>query len=113
MDRKKFLNLLKNLQSIMRCPACGAIYTVEEIQYMGSQDGYFLLSMTCSKCSLPVWVNFFAGGTQAAPVTDLTIYDFELSQRPAINQNEVIEFHRMIHSFDGNFKKALKLKTRE
>jgi hypothetical protein len=68
MDKKKFLDLLKNLQNIMRCPSCGAIYDVQEVQFIGSQDGYFLLSMTCSSCSLPVWVNFFAGGVAPKPV---------------------------------------------
>lgn len=112
MDKKKFLDLLKNLQNVMRCPACGALYTVDEMQFMGSQDGYFLLSMTCSKCSLPVWVNFFAGTAQNAPLTDLTVYDLELSQRESIQTNEVIEFHQFLSNFDGDFKKVLKLNNR-
>lgn len=106
MDRKKFLDLIKNLQNIMKCPSCGAVYTVDEMQFMGSQDGYFLLSMTCTKCSLPVWVNFFAGEAPIRPITDLTIMDMELVSRPAIEANEVIEFHKHIRSFDGNFKRA-------
>lgn len=108
MDKKKFLDLLKNLQSIMRCPSCGAVYTVDEMQFMGSQDGYFLLSMTCTKCSLPVWVNFFAGEAPGRMITDLTVTEMELAGRPAIEGNEVIEFHSFIRSFDGNFKSVLK-----
>lgn len=109
MDRNKFLNLLKNLQSIMRCPSCGALYSVEEMQFVGSQDGYFLLSMTCTQCSLPVWVNFFTGSNSSRKfTTDLTIYDFDLSAQPAITKNEVIEFHSFIKSFDGDFKKHIK-----
>jgi hypothetical protein len=105
MDKKKFLDLLKNLQSIMRCPSCGAIYSVDEMQYMGNQDGYFLLSMTCNKCSLPVWVNFFAGEAPLKAITDLTITDMELSQKSSITHDEVIDFHTHISNFDGNFKK--------
>lgn len=108
MDKKKFLDLLKNLQSIMRCPSCGAVYSVDEMQYMGNQDGYFLLSMTCSKCSLPVWVNFFAGEAPGRPITDLTICDMELATKTPIGSNEVITFHEYISGFDGNFKKIFK-----
>jgi hypothetical protein len=105
MDKKKFLDLLKNLQSIMRCPSCGAVYSVEEMQYMGNQDGYFLLSMTCNKCSLPVWVNFFAGEAPGKKISDLTISDMNLSVMEPITDNEVISFHNFISGFDGNFKK--------
>ena len=107
MDRDKFLDLMKNLQSVMRCPACGALYDVNEIQFMGNQDGYLLLSMTCSKCNLPVWVNFFAGNPgQAKIITDLTVADFELSTKPPITSNEVITFHNFLSGFKGDFKRA-------
>lgn len=109
MDRKKFFDLLKNLQNIMRCPSCSAVYDVSEMQYVGNHDGHFLLSMTCSKCSLPVWVNFFAGGNPViAPSTDLTINDFELSFKNPISGNEVISFHQFISKFDGDFSSAFK-----
>lgn len=108
MDRKKFLDLLKNLQTIMRCPSCGSIYDVQEVQFIGSQDGYFLLSMTCSSCSLPVWVNFFAGGGAVKPLTDLTIRDAELAKRSPISQDEVIDFHLSLKKFNGDFKRIFR-----
>jgi hypothetical protein len=109
MDKDRFLDLMKNLQTIMKCPSCGALYDVNEIQFVGNQDGYFLLSMTCSKCNLPVWVNVFAGGNQTPKiVTDLTVSDFELVGRDAILSNEVIDFHNFIKGFKGDFKKHLR-----
>jgi hypothetical protein len=106
MDKNHFLQLLKNLQSVMRCPSCGAVYTVEEMQFMGNHDGYFLLSMTCTECNLPVWVNFFAGPNQkeGMTLTDLTINDFDLAQKDPITQDEVISFHNFIATFNGDFK---------
>jgi hypothetical protein len=109
MDREKFLELMKNLQGIMKCPYCGALYNLDEIQFVGNKDGYMLLSMTCSKCSLPVWVNFFAGNSGAPrPPFDLSVADFNLTVRPEISADEVITFHRFLKTFDGNFQKHLK-----
>lgn len=110
MDRKKFLDLLKNLQSIMHCPSCGSVYSVDEMQYLGNQDGYFLLSMTCTKCSLPVWVNFFAGDGPQRKITDLNVNDIKFTESTPISENEVIEFHRFIRTFKGDFKKTFVLK---
>lgn len=107
MDRRKFIELIKNLQSVMKCPSCGAVYDQTELQFLGQQDSYFLLSMTCGKCNLPVWVNVFTGGGNfAAPVSDLTVLDFGLLSKEPISKDEVINFHKDIRSFNGDFKKA-------
>ncbi len=111
MDEKKFLNLLKNLQKIMHCPSCGEIYEVSEIQFVGSQDGYFLLSMTCLSCSLPVWVSFFSGNKNPAASGELTAADFELLSKAPVSSAEVVDFHLYLKKFDGNFKKVLKKKS--
>ena len=110
MDDRKFLDLLKNIQSLMRCPSCGSVYEVSEMQFMGSQEGYFLLSLNCAKCSLPVWVNVFAGTPNSGRslANDLTIGDFSLSEREAIETNEVIDFSNYLKTFDGNFKKMFR-----
>lgn len=93
----------------MRCPSCSAVYDVSEMQYIGNHDGHFLLSMTCSKCSLPVWVNFFAGGNSFnGPITDLTISDFELSTKNPITKDEVISFHQFVTTFNGDFRSMFK-----
>lgn len=104
MDSRRFMELMKNLQSVMKCPACGSVYEQTELQFLGQQDSYFLLSMTCGKCSLPVWVNVFTGnGSVHMPVTDLSILDLELSSREPISKDEVIGFHRNIKNFNGDF----------
>jgi hypothetical protein len=83
---------------------------MEEMQFLGNQDGYFLLSMTCKKCSLPVWVNFFAGSKDGGRIiaNDLTIMDFDLMTKDPISSNDVVNFHLSIKSFNGDFKKAFR-----
>lgn len=109
MDQEKFINLLKNLQNIMHCPSCNSTYSMDEMQFLGNQDGYFLLSMTCKKCSLPVWVNFFAGNREGSRMiaNDLTVMDFDLMNREPISKNEVIDFHLSLKKFNGDFREAL------
>jgi hypothetical protein len=108
MDEKKFFSLFKSLQGAMRCPSCDSTYAVSEMQFVGSQDGYFLLSMNCSKCSLPVWVNVFAGNNPTRSiVNDLTIGDVRLAGRSPITTDEVINFSKYIRSFKGDLKKTL------
>lgn len=109
MDEKKFFSLFKNLQSVMRCPSCDSVYEVSEMQFVGSQDGYFLLSMNCAECSLPVWVNVFAGNHPARGiVNDLTVSDVRLAGLAPITTDEVISFSSYIRAHDGNFKKIFK-----
>lgn len=78
------------------------------MQFVGSQDGYFLLSLHCSRCSLPVWVNVFAGNGQRANfASDLTINDLVLSGKGPISMDEVLDFSAFIRNFDGNFAGVL------
>jgi hypothetical protein len=109
MDEKSFFSLFKNLQGVMRCPSCNSVYKVSEMQFVGSQDEYFLLSLNCSKCSLPVWVNVFSGASNPGKkMNDLTVNDLTLAEREPITTDEVVEFSRFIRSFKGDLKKTLK-----
>ena len=96
----------------MRCPSCGSVYEVSEMQFVGSKDGYFLLSMNCSKCSLPVWVNVFSGNNSGkAYARDLTINDIRFTDMEPISANEVVDFSKFISTFDGNFSSIFKKKS--
>lgn len=76
---------------------------------VSSKDGHFLLSMNCSKCSLPVWVNVFAGDKRASEMRpELTVNDLHLVDRAPISTEEVLAFSTYIRNFDGDFKKILK-----
>lgn len=93
----------------MRCPSCGSVYEVREMHLVSSKDGHFLLSMNCSKCSLPVWVNVFAGSKRASEIrSELTVNDLHLLDRDPISTEEVLAFSTYIRDFDGNFQAIFK-----
>jgi|GEM_PF-1461530 len=112
MDGKQFFDLIKNIYTTLKCPACGEIYAIEEIQLMGHFDGFFLMQMTCSKCKLPVSVNFYTAKDHKEQAGDLKLSDLKNISQEVITTDEVIAFHSNLNKFDGNFKKALSRKNR-
>ncbi len=107
MDGKQFFELIKNIYTALKCPACGEVYEIEEIQFIGQFDGLFLIQMTCSKCKLPVSVNFYAKENPKDFLSDLKIMDLKSIPREPISTNEVIDFHSSLKNFDGDLKNIL------
>lgn len=107
MDGTEFFNLMKNIYTTLKCPACGEIYAIEEIQLMGHFDGFFLMQMTCSKCKLPVSVNFYTAKDNKEQTGDLKLVDLKNISQETITTDEVIAFHSGLNKFDGDLKKAL------
>ena len=106
MDNNNILNIIKTLTELLHCPACGETYTIDEVQYISQVQGYFMLQVSCRKCRQPVWVNFFVDKNQKP-----SRQDQKPSNGSEITADEVIEFHRQISHFNGDFKKAFKTKA--
>jgi predicted nucleic-acid-binding Zn-ribbon protein len=107
MDGRQFFELIKNIYTALKCPSCGEVYEIDEIQFMGQFDGLFLIQMTCSKCKLPVSVNFYARENPKELISDLKICDLKSLPKEPISTNEVIDFHSSLKKFDGDIKKLL------
>jgi transcription elongation factor Elf1 len=101
MDQN-LLNILKNLSENMHCPGCGKKYSIQEVQFMGQNDGQVLLQLSCESCKMPVWVNVIDG--KAKIEEESALLDLE-----AICSDDLINFHNELMTFDGNFKKAFRL----
>ncbi len=111
MSAKHFMELLKNLQKMMKCPSCGASYKMEEVQFLGQVDGLFLMQMSCGKCELPVWMNFMANKDYKKStkiMSDLSSEDLEKDMDNPITADEMIEFHNFLENFEGSFKDSSK-----
>ncbi|PIZ00351.1 hypothetical protein COY62_03010 [bacterium (Candidatus Howlettbacteria) CG_4_10_14_0_8_um_filter_40_9] len=111
MNAKQFLELLKNLQKMMKCPSCGAAYKVEEVQFLGHVEGLFLLQMVCGECDLPVSMNFMASkGMSKKPIlmSDVDTKERKTKINSEISSNELIDFHQFLEKFRGDFKKFSK-----
>jgi len=94
----------------MHCQCCGESYTLEEVQYMSQAEGYCMLKVSCKKCQTPVWVNFFIENGRDKIKSKLNIHDLKLKSAEPISVDELIDFHQILGSFDGNFKETFRSK---
>ena len=101
MDPKNFNDIFKNISGSLYCPACGKKYDGTEVKNMFPNDGGLVVSISCSKCKLPVMINIltkeFISNNTTAPLS-LTDTD--------ITYDEIISFHDSLKVFDGDFRKA-------
>ncbi len=112
MNNKQFFELIKSLYSALKCPGCGEVYDIEQIQFIGHMDGLFLLQMTCHNCQLPISVNFYVQNEKEL-LLDLNIKEHQqiLKRRiKPIDTNDVISFYAGLEDFNGDLRKLLKRK---
>jgi uncharacterized Zn finger protein len=105
MDREYLRILLKNLQSLMRCPNCGHRYTIDEIKLRGQNGPTIHLQLLCQECGAPVSASVAISGNlnnMAAAPQIQEIKPVKKSHKP-ISSNEIIELHEYLKDFDGNF----------
>lgn len=104
MSRKYLQELIKNLQSLYKCPSCETNYHFDDIKFLGQIDQYCFVQLSCHSCSLPVLATVAADGkTKAAKrQTDLRPgEESKFNRRGAISSGEIAEFHRFISKFEG------------
>lgn len=100
------MDLLKNLQKVMKCPSCGETYRIEEVQFLGQIDGLFLLQMVCGDCGLPASMSIMTSRDGTRKPIIFSDMDQKEKKRNLgeITANEQIEFHNFLKNFDGSFK---------
>ncbi len=106
MEQNNLLHILKTLTEMMHCPHCGEIYSLNEVQYISQVNGYCLLQVSCKKCSIPIWVNFFVEKNQAKQKPVFNIQALSRENLKPITTDEVVDFHHTLKLFDGNFKEV-------
>ena len=113
-----FKKVMGWLGFILRCPICGYKYNLANTKIIESQqdealgEARLLIHSDCGKCKSSVMFNIDITGPEvwsAAMVTDLTGNDtHRFIKGLPINSDDVINIHRSIRAFNGDFVKALK-----
>lgn len=120
MRKNDLKRVLSWLGFMLQCPVCSTKYQAANIKVLDSQqeeefpEAHLLIHSDCSKCKSSVMFNIDINGPDIFTViakTDLTKKDTSrFTDMPALVANDLITIHQTIQNFDGDFKKAFKIK---
>lgn len=113
MNSYQLQELIKNIQSMMRCPSCGASYSENQIHFLGQLDMAALIQLDCQSCGLPVMATIVVSDKNQvqAPKLMSDISSEELrsvKNREPVTSDHVVDVHTYLKDFDGNFEQAFK-----
>jgi len=98
MNHQDLLELIKNIQQMMRCPRCGKNYNFEEIEVKGQvDDAAILMQLICNSCGTPVLA------TIIGPMPNAEKQNQQRAKSP-ISSDDLIQFHQELQKFKGDFK---------
>ncbi|MDZ4248221.1 MAG: hypothetical protein U1D32_03040, partial [Patescibacteria group bacterium] len=110
MNSFQLQELIKNVQTMMRCPSCGAHYTENHIHFLGQLDMAALIQLDCESCGLPVMATIVVSGKeQQTPklLSDVSKEDLKGKHvKDPVTSDHVVDTHQFLKEFDGNFEKA-------
>lgn len=117
MRRLSHQKIIELLSVILRCPVCGSKYNAEQTSVIEGKDtdkyesAPMLVHTDCESCKGSVVFSVSMDGPEILSIgmiTDLTSSDAKkFRDTRCITADEVIEFHKFIRNFDGDFVRAL------
>lgn len=117
-DLKK---VIEWLGFILKCPICGSKYQPNKTKIIDSEqndafsEASVLIHSDCEKCKSSVMFNVEIRGPEVFSVgmiTDLTREDSnKFKTFKSINSDDIINIHKSLKKFKGDFVSALKIKS--
>lgn len=108
MNSYQLQELIKNIQSMMRCPSCGSSYGADTIHFLGQLDMAALIQLDCGQCGLPVMATIIVSdknqATQTKLLSDMSSDDLKHASKDPISTDNVVDVHRFLKEFDGDFE---------
>ncbi len=96
MNQTEILKLLRTVWKNVRCPQCGKQYFFSQIKIRGILDDVCFLELNCQD-HLPLIATVFISSKNQQRYKDKAL----------INSDDVIETHKFLKTFKGNFKRYL------
>lgn len=107
MNSYQLQELIKNIQSVMRCPSCGANYGADHIHFLGQLDMAALIQLDCQGCGLPVMATIIVSDKhqpQTKLLSDISQDDLKNSPKEPVSTDAALDVHQFLKDFDGNFE---------
>lgn len=107
MNSYQLQELIKNIQTMMRCPSCGAKYTSDHIHFLGQLDMAALIQLDCQSCEFPIMATIIVSDKNQSPkiLSDMSDSELESTKGEAVTTDSVVDIHGFLKDFDGNFEK--------
>jgi hypothetical protein len=97
MNNQEIFKLLQTVQRNVRCPQCGRQYLFTDIKIRGLVDSICFLELNCTG-HMPLIATVMLNPTGSK----------ETNKNNDIVIDDVIEAHKFLKKFDGDFKKLFK-----
>jgi hypothetical protein len=107
MNSYELQELIKKIQTTMRCPSCGATYHGDHIHFLGQLEMAALIQLDCQGCGLPVMATLIISEenqAQAKLLSDISREDLEHASKHPVTTDQVVDVHRFLKKFDGDFE---------
>ena len=99
MDGAEFLR--GRLRSLT-CAACGRPYRRQRIRVLAQREALYFIDLACSDCgSEAVAIVSIEGDERHGQCVELG----DVSESPPVSAAEVLEMHRFLEGFDGDFRR--------
>jgi len=100
------------LTLVKQCPLCTHLYTEAEVRILEEESGTQLLHITCATCQhamLTFVMTSQLGTSSIGMLTDLTVSDvLRMRDRDPISDDDVLQFHTVLHGSSSSFTHLLK-----
>ncbi len=94
-----FNDIIKQAQKILACPVCKKHFSENNIKLRASLDNTFIFQTICNNHKNPVVTVFIATfGNNQSKIKSNNLIDIK-----PISKNDLIEYHKQINNFDGDF----------
>lgn len=131
MNRRDLEQLIRSIQSLVRCPSCGASYHTNMITVVGGSNHTFLVHLECSRCGLSTMATVMFRQQRSVNADGYEeIGEFSINSMPVdaswlpketlspglsptrekeseVTSDDVLDMHQFLKDFDGDFESYL------
>ena len=105
-ENKQIQNLIAHISHFMKCPNCGANYDVENVQYLGKIQVFYVVQLFCERCAIPVFASVLVKESKVSKDNHSLKLNNAKDQKP-ISTDDIIDFHGLLANHDGDMKTLL------
>lgn len=107
MDQKILEQIIRDLQSRVKCPVCNHSFGKRDIVFKGFSNGEYLFEFGCPDCSTLLYARVSIDGMSNRKISSNEPREKFVAPRSKISTNDVIELHKTLEKPDFEFRKYL------